>query len=250
MNQDNTKYLKGAGRKIQEDLFLVFGARAGLDSKIDDENILVVAMKLAEILKYTSFAKSHTFLARVKINDEIESVEDVEYLVEMFRNVLFAVIDTVSHGRRLLDNAERATLKEFAEDKKRWFKKYNKNVIESAQNILNSCNGYVNSMSQHAIELKSEVDAAIDELEKVEKKIKERVLNSDINDEIKKIKAKQQATLDFYSAQLALLLKHKEAGAEIDKEIMEMQGKLAILEKEENSDMVQDLIKTLHSLQS
>lgn len=60
-----------------------------------------------------------------------------------------------------------------------------------------------------------------------------------------KAKGQSRAMLSLYEGQLSLLQDHKKRGMDIEKESFELRKKLLELERQENSEMINDLLRTL-----
>lgn len=63
--------------------------------------------------------------------------------------------------------------------------------------------------------------------------------------EYAKTKGQSKAMLSLYEGQLKLLQDHKRRGMDIERESFELRKKLLELERQENSEMINDLLKTL-----
>lgn len=102
--------------------------------------------------------------------------------------------------------------------------------------------------------LESRVRCLIDALSKnisaYERAIQEKrnALQDLEEEEEAKARGKAKGLAMLYETQIQLLLKYKKDGLDIEKEVFSMREKLLVLEKQENSAMVQELMQTLDSI--
>lgn len=66
--------------------------------------------------------------------------------------------------------------------------------------------------------------------------------------EAAKSRGQAKGLAELYKQQIELLITYKRQGADIDKEVFSMREKLMVLERQENSTMISDLMKTLDSI--
>jgi hypothetical protein len=84
--------------------------------------------------------------------------------------------------------------------------------------------------------------------ERKEEKQWKKELERKVKEEEALAKVRNTSMLKMYESQVELMIKGKEAGANIDKEIFAMREKLLILEGQENKAMIQELLETLNGL--
>lgn len=70
-------------------------------------------------------------------------------------------------------------------------------------------------------------------------------LKRDLQREKELAKVRNETQLESFKSQVELLVEYKAKGADIDKEVFAMREKVLVLERQENNDMIQELLSTL-----
>lgn len=92
---------------------------------------------------------------------------------------------------------------------------------------------------------KEEMEIYLTKQKQAEKEAYNKQLQEIEDKEYAKTRGQSRALLSLYEQQLKLLQEHKKRGVDIERETFDLRKKLLELERQENSEMINDLLQTL-----
>lgn len=172
-NASTTRYLRGSARRAQEVLFDLFGGRSPLLESGDNLTVFQVGEKISLLHTHIRDARVKVLEARVKIamDDGLATVDDIDYLIEMFRNVQYSCIDLLHRWTQKLKATESEVASEEERDKRRFFKKYKPEVFLATKDFIAGVWKLVDMSMASFKSVREEIDKSITECEKLQRRL-------------------------------------------------------------------------------